>query len=107
MKVLLDTCTFLWMNQNPRLLSETATTQVLNLGNELYLSAASAWEIRRDLNGVQALPVVEADGFLLTKLPKLHGDPFDRMMVCQAINGDMTILTPDPRIHRYPVKTAW
>jgi PIN domain nuclease of toxin-antitoxin system len=40
-------------------------------------------------------------------LPDYHRDPFDRMLVCQAINGGLTILTPDKAIRQYPVRTAW
>jgi PIN domain nuclease of toxin-antitoxin system len=43
----------------------------------------------------------------LPKLPSLHKDPFDRMLVCQAVNSDMLILTPDPLIRQYPAKVIW
>ncbi|WP_447964627.1 hypothetical protein [Nitrospira sp. Ecomares 2.1] len=43
----------------------------------------------------------------LSKLPTLHKDPFDRMLICQAIQHELTILTPDPLITQYAVRTAW
>jgi len=43
----------------------------------------------------------------LGKLPKLHSDPFDRMLICQAIENGMTIVTPDEAIGQYPIKTLW
>lgn len=49
----------------------------------------------------------EQPGALLGKLPDVHRDPFDRMLVCQAIAGQMAILTPDPLIAQYPVLTRW
>lgn len=96
--------------------------------NEIYLSAVSAWEIavkhrlgrlplgdvpvryipgEREKHGVESLPLLEADTLVLDKLPMLHGDPFDRMLICQAIANQMTILTPDPLITQYPVLTRW
>jgi PIN domain nuclease of toxin-antitoxin system len=96
--------------------------------NELYLSAVSAWEIavkwaagrltlpeepsvwipsRREQNGVEALPVTEEATVQVTKLPALHKDPFDRMLVCQAIAEGMVVVTPDPLIRQYPVRVFW
>jgi PIN domain nuclease of toxin-antitoxin system len=43
----------------------------------------------------------------LAKLPAYHRDPFDRMLVCQAIAHGLTILTPDEAVGRYPVPTIW
>ncbi|MEN8220739.1 MAG: type II toxin-antitoxin system VapC family toxin [Pseudomonadota bacterium] len=49
----------------------------------------------------------EASTLQLHKLPEIHRDPFDRMLVCQAIEHDLIILTPDPMIRQYPVRTIW
>ena len=93
-------------------------------------SAASAWEIAvkhglgklplpqglapgafvpeaRRRHGIEALAVGEPDAFELARLPALHNDPFDRMLICQAIANQMAILTPDPLISQYPVGIRW
>lgn len=96
--------------------------------NEVYLSSVSAWEIavkhrlgklplgdvpvryvpaEREKHGIASLPLREPDTLVLDKLPLLHHDPFDRMLICQAITNQMTILTPDPLITQYPVLTVW
>ena len=45
--------------------------------------------------------------FQLSRLPDHHRDPFDRMLICQAIHHGMILVTPDEAIHRYPVRTMW
>ena len=128
MKLLLDTCTFLWFNAGSRLLSPSAKALCLDTENDLYLSSISAWEItlkymtgrlllpepaaqyvpsRREANGITSLELSEEVVLQLPKLPPLHADPFDRMLVCQAIVHGLTILTPDEWITRYPVRVMW
>ena len=128
MKLLLDTCTFLWFNAGSRLLSPRAKELCLDTENDLYLSAISAWEItlkymagklllpepaaqyvpsRREPNGITSLELTEEVVLQLPKLPPLHADPFDRMLVCQAIVHGLTILTPDEWITQYPVRVMW
>ena len=96
--------------------------------NEVYLSVISVWEInikyqlgklslpvqpdqfiprQRQDHLITSLELTEADTLHLTNLPDLHKDPFDRMLVCQAIEQALTILTPDPLIRRYPIRTLW
>jgi PIN domain nuclease of toxin-antitoxin system len=128
MNILLDTCTFLWIVTDSDDLSENARRLFADPGNEVYLSVASAWEIivknrlgklplpepihdfirtNRTLHRIDTYPLDEAAVLQLTRLPDLHKDPFDRILICQAIAGSMTILTPDTHITRYPVKTEW
>ena len=128
MKLLLDTCAFLWLIRGRTEASARARALFADPANEVYLSAVSAWEItvkhglgklplgdtparyvpnERTRHGIAALPLREADTLLLGKLPDLHRDPFDRMLVCQAIANQMTLLTPDPLIVQYPVLTDW
>ncbi|MCA9315229.1 MAG: type II toxin-antitoxin system VapC family toxin [Planctomycetes bacterium] len=128
MRVLLDTCTFLWIVSGASELSETARRTFRETGNEIYLSAASVWEIAvkhalgrlplpgdpdalipawRSAHAIEPLAVDEAAVLQLTRLPRLHRDPFDRMLVCQAIAGGMVILTPDREVAAYPVRTLW
>jgi PIN domain nuclease of toxin-antitoxin system len=128
MKILVDTCTFLWLaSESPRL-SKTASSVFLDRNNERYLSAASAWEIGikhaigrlplperpdifvpkvREASGLASLEIDEESALHAGKLPGLHADPFDRILVAQAIVHGMTILTPDPEIERYAVRVLW
>ena len=128
MKVLLDTCTFLWAVSSPDRLSVTARALIVEPDNTVYLSAVSAWEIavkyglgqieladepatfvaqQRVRHGLEALPLDERSALQVHRLPMVHRDPFDRMLICQAIMEGLTLLTPDPLIHRYPVSVVW
>jgi PIN domain nuclease of toxin-antitoxin system len=130
MKLLLDSCTFLRLIWNEPDLPASAREQIRAPENELFLSAASLWEMlikhgagklevrapgpahrhfarMREAHRIEALPVTEAELAHLAALPPLHRDPFDRILICQAIEHGLTILTPDPAIRRYPVKTLW
>ena len=128
MKVLLDTCAFLWITTDDAQLSETARQIFKNPNNEIFLSSVSAWEIivkngigklplpsladefiasQRIKHEIDSLPLTEKAVFHLNKLPNHHKDPFDRMLICQAIEHDLTILTSDSLIVQYPVNTAW
>ena len=128
MKVLLDTCAFLWITTDDEQLSETARQIFKNPKNEMFLSSISVWEIivkngigklplpspaeefiaaQRIKHEIETLSLTEKAVFHLAKLPQHHKDPFDRMLICQAIEHDMTILTCDGLIVQYPVKTVW
>lgn len=128
MKLLLDTCAFLWIIRGQPQASPTAIALFRDTANEVFLSSVSAWEIavkhrlgklplgdipvryvprEREKHRTKSLPLNEADTLVLDKLPLLHHDPFDRMLICQAITHQMTILTPDPLIMQYPVLTRW
>lgn len=61
----------------------------------------------RRRHGITGLPLSEAACLNVHRLAQLHRDPFDRLLVCQALTEGMTILTPDPEIRQYPVPTAW
>jgi len=56
---------------------------------------------------VRVIPLNESAVFRLNSLPDVHRDPFDRMLVCQAIDESLTILTPDAILKAYPVATLW
>jgi len=128
MKVLLDTCTFLWIVADDASLSRRARDLFRAPEHEVYLSAASAWEIAtkyglgrlplpepaerfvpdmREHHGIASLPIDEESVLQTTRLPPLHRDPFDRLLVCQAIVHGMTLLTPDPLITQYPARVVW
>ena len=128
MRCLLDTCTFLWIIAGAKELSPAAKEIFTNPANDVLLSAVSVWEIsvkhalgklplpspierfiveERERHGIAALPLNERAVLHLHKLPALHRDPFDRMLICQAIEHDCLLLTPDPLITQYPIRTRW
>ena len=128
MKILLDTCTFLWIITADTQLSARSCELFVDPFNEVWLSSVSTWEIslkyglgrlplpeppdqlipsQRQLHGIESLPLDEEATFYLTKLPEYHKDPFDRMLVCQAIVLGLTILTPDKLIKQYPARAIW
>jgi PIN domain nuclease of toxin-antitoxin system len=126
--LLLDTCTFLWLVTGSDALSRRARDLFQRADNDVYLSAVSAWEIAvkhalgrlplpdppdrfvRDMrvaHGIASLAVDEESALHVSRLPSLHGDPFDRMLVSQAIVHGLVILTPDPLVVQYPARTTW
>ncbi|HVV50382.1 MAG TPA: type II toxin-antitoxin system VapC family toxin [Polyangia bacterium] len=128
MKLLLDTCTFLWMALGERALSRGAREAITDPANDVYLSAISSWEIAlkhalgklplpeqptlllpemRARLHVEALALEEPAALAIAQLPELHRDPFDRMLICQAIMGGLTLVTPDPLVRQYAVPTLW
>lgn len=128
MKLLLDTCTFLWIITDAAELSAKARELFIDPANEAFLSAVSAWEIsvkhalrrlplpelpsrfipaQREKHAIDPLPLEEEATLYLPSLPEYHRDPFDRMLVCQAIVHGMVILTPDDLITQYPVRSIW
>ncbi len=128
MKLLLDTCTFLWIAGGVRPIPSRVAAAYRSPDHEVFLSAASAWEIavkhaagrlalpappqslipaERERLGVAPLPIDEESSLHVARLPLLHRDPFDRMLVAQAIVHGMTIATPDDFIARYAARTMW
>ena len=124
MKLLLDTHIFLWFISGDARLQESLKQAICNLDNEVYLSVVSMWEAiikhglgklplpespeiylprQRRLHLIESLPLDEASVAQLSKLPTLHRDPFDRMLVCQAMQHNLTIVTVDDAIRAYPV----
>lgn len=128
MNLLLDTCTFLWLVEGSTMLSRRAVELFSDPANTAWLSSASAWEIsvkhalgrlplpdpparfvprERKRHAIEPLPLDEEAALHLSRLPKHHKDPFDRILICQALVGGMAILTPDPLIVAYPVRALW
>ena len=128
MKLLLDTCTFLWIVTDDAALTPRAREVFLDGSNERFLSAVSVWEIlakhalgrlplpepperfvpeQRERHGIAPLSLDEVAVLHLSRLPPLHRDPFDRMLVCQALAGGLALLTPDEQIAKYPVRCVW
>jgi len=126
--LLLDTATFLWyVSADARLPADTRDL-IRDPEHEVWLSVVSIWEIvikaqlgrlplpgpawayasnQRERHAIASLPLEEVAVAALAKLPAVHRDPFDRMLVCQAIQHELTIVTNDEIIERYPVKTLW
>jgi PIN domain nuclease of toxin-antitoxin system len=121
-KLLLDTQLLLWAAGQPERLSTAARKLLNNSQNELLFSAASLWEItiknglgrddfrveprllRRGLldNGYSELPITSQHAVSVDTLPPLHRDPFDRMLLAQALCEGVTLLTGDVQLARYP-----
>lgn len=121
MKFLLDTQLLLWAAGNPGRLSAKARRLLNDPGNELLFSAASLWEIaikntlgrenfqveprvlRRGLldNGYTELPISSEHAVSIDALPPLHKDPFDRLLLAQALSEGITLLTSDAQLARY------
>ena len=125
--MLLDTCTFLWL-AGGQPLSAAAAAAVRDPSNDVLLSAVSTWEIaskyragklslpeppdrliptERELRGILAFALDEESALQVIRLPPLHRDPFDRMLISQSIAHGLAIVTPDPSIHQYPVRVIW
>lgn len=122
MKLLLDTQLLLWAAGQPERLSASARGLLTDPENELLFSAASLWEIaiektlgrddfraeprllRRGLldNGYAELPVTSQHAVSIDGLPPLHEDPFDRMLLAQALTEGITLVTHDVQLARYP-----
>src|SRR5437660_5086396 len=122
MKLLLDTHLLLWAAGQPDKLSPTARNLIDNPENEPLFSAASLWEVaikrgigrddfqvdprllRRGLldNGYEELAVTGAHAVALDTLPPLHKDPFDRLLIAQALVEGITLVTTDALVAHYP-----
>ncbi len=128
MNLLLDTCTFLWLTDHTEELSQPAREALENGGNTLVFSQVSAIEIQikftkgklpltqppesfireaTEKHGITFLPLGNDAIWTTGKLPPLHHDLFDRLLIAQAIQEGMVLVTPDRKIHPYPVRTLW
>lgn len=109
-------------------LSENARSLFIDPNNDVFLSVVSAWEIIvkhrlgklplpeppqkfiskwRIKHEIESLPLEEAAVLQLSRLPEYHKDPFDRILICQAIANGFVLLTPDQKITAYPVQAEW
>jgi PIN domain nuclease of toxin-antitoxin system len=122
--LLLDTHALLWALSASRQLSEPARSAILEVDNDVLVSAASGWEIaiKKGLGRLQApddlveavaeagfreRPILLADTLRLNDLPDHHRDPFDRMLVAQALVDGATIVSRDRQLARYGVALLW
>ena len=121
MNYLLDTHTLLWWLDNNKTLTEEAIRIISNPGHIIFVSAVTAWEIsiKKALRKLDApddledalkvnnfihLPITVKDGLSIEILPVHHQDPFDRMLIVQALNRDLIIISRDSIFNKYPVK---
>ena len=128
MRLLLDTSTFLWFITADARLPDTTADDIRSPDNGVWLSVISVWEVfvkhqlgrldlpeapyfyvskQRERHRIDTLPLEETATVHLPKLPPIHRDPFDRMLICQAIEHDLLLVTSDEKIQSYPVKTHW
>ncbi|MBI2373105.1 MAG: type II toxin-antitoxin system VapC family toxin [Deltaproteobacteria bacterium] len=128
MRLLLDTCTFIWLTQEPQLLSAKARAALDNDSNELLLSHVSVWEIYNKcqsgklvlplrprtwieeqlaVRGVSDLPIDLASLGRMSELPLHHRDPFDRLLVAQALAHSLALVSPDQALPPYGAATLW
>ncbi len=126
MKLLLDTHVLIWWDEGalPRAIREVC----LDEANTLVISAATVWELQirealgklrlrtsvrtmvdeqLEVNGLEFLPISLRHIWELGNLPRLHGDPFDRMLVAQARYEGLTMLSADKGVREYPVNVLW
>ena len=128
MRALLDTHTFLWWNLDAPQLSAHVREFIQDGQNEIYLSVASAWEIaikhgkgqlalpespenyianRLTLHRFTPLPIQMSHALQVHKLPAIHQDPFDRLLVAQSQMEDLPLLSADTEIGQYDVTIIW
>ncbi len=126
MRLLLDTHVLIWSLARSRLLSPTAAALIRDRNNTVWVSAVSAYEIEfkraRDpvlsalpadlgeivaLQGFEWLEIRHTHAIAAGRLPRLHGDPFDRLLAAQALMEQATLITRDPLVAAYGPVVAW
>ena len=127
MSYLLDTHAFLWYIDGKLNLSEKAREIIQNPDFAKFISIVSLWEIAIksgkdkliltrsfetlpefiNVNGFNTLPIHVKHLFQLKELPHHHGDPFDRLLIAQALTEDLTIISADKEFKAYPVRVSW
>lgn len=128
MRLLLDTHTFIWSFSNTKKLSPTAAGELQDSVNEIFVSVAGIWEMQikiklgkivfndsleniiieqQQINRIQILPVQLSHALHLENLPPHHKDPFDRLLISQAIVENMTLVTADTEFAKYQANLLW
>jgi len=127
-RLLLDTHAFIWWFDEPERLSARVMEALRDPGNELMLSAVSVLEMHLKIelgkldigpplgeivrdhereNEMALLPMRAAHVYALRDLPRLHGDPFDRLLVAQSVVEEASLVSADKKIAQYPAKVLW
>ena len=128
--LLLDTCTLIWWLAQEEKIPSTARSHIAE-DMEVCVSVVTIWEIlvkhtsgklvvesgsdsvfdyllsQIDASDFRRIALSDTDLSHLPQLPPIHRDPFDRMLICQAIERGLTLVTPDPAIRQYPIRTLW
>ena len=128
MRLLLDTHAFLWWVINDKRLSQAARWAIADEDNDVLISAVSAWEITTKhrigklpesealvenmvgtiaLEGFEELPITVDDAVRAGQLPGHHSDPFDRMLIAQALARNIPLISNEPLFDRYGVRRLW
>lgn len=128
MKLLFDTHAFIWWDDNPSFLGKNARGHCLDRTNDIILSVASLWEmqikialgkltLRKPLariiedqvqqNGIKLLPIEHSHIYQLETLPMHHKDPFDRLLIAQAICQNYSLISHDTAFSKYAVTIIW
>jgi len=127
MAYLLDTHAFLWFVSGDKQLPESARNIIEDIHQSCFLSAASLWEITikhqnkkldlglsledlfdfADRNQIEIIPINYEHLLLLSKLPGHHNDPFDRLIISQAISEELIIITRDKLFKKYKAQLIW
>jgi PIN domain nuclease of toxin-antitoxin system len=124
--LLLDTHAFIWYSEDDSKLPESIKIEI-ETADRVYLSIASLWEIAIKLSigklslrsnyesiessldpaGIDLLPISFADTLRVMNLPLHHRDPFDRILIAQAINDSLTLVSCDAAFTAYPIQLRW
>lgn len=128
MNLLADTHAFIWTFSNTKMLSAAAVKEFKKSSNQIFLSVASVWEMQikiklgkmvfndtleniineqRAVNNIQILPINLSHALYLENLPLHHKDPFDRLLISQAIVENMTMVSADTNFGKYHVNLLW
>ncbi len=128
MRYLLDTHSFIWLDSVPERLSPKVAAICRDQANALELSIASIWEMQiklhlgkltlptslaqtienqQRINQIELLPIQLPHILGLASLPDHHKDPFDRLLIAQAISEGLILISHDPRMAEYPAQVVW
>jgi len=128
MRIIVDTCSFIWLCSDPDQLSEKAKDIINKTTTYLFISHASIWEMnikaksekiifpkqlrswledQMDIWKCDWLPITISHILKTTDLPDYHKDPFDRLIIAQAKEENIPLLTPDKNISQYNIETIW
>jgi PIN domain nuclease of toxin-antitoxin system len=127
-RILFDTHTFIWWDDEHTQLSPTALAMCKDRDNTLLLSIVSIWEMQIKIqlgklkfsvplpekiqhqqaaNGLEILPITMQHVFSLDQLPDHHRDPFDRLLIAQSVHENIFLMSSDPLVAKYPVQIIW
>lgn len=127
MSLLLDTHAFLWFVSGDKQLPDSIKTKIIDINVPCFISVASLWEITIKIqlgklklhislnelfdyierNQIEIVQITYDHLIALSKLPNHHGDPFDRLIVSQAISENFTLISKDKGLKKYKIKQQW